>query len=816
MRRGTWFWLVAGFLVLSFCGYLLPRTWLNPADHNSYQQMLRDARQLDREINEAVLRARLGLLMDYDPLVERTDALKHTHAALQTMPPFMPPAGREALTAGLREAEKLRVRKAGLIEQFKTQFAVLRNSLAYFPKLVTDLSNRFAANPEAGEVGPLLNRILEDVLVYHHTTSPENEGRLRSGLAALQTYIATNGERAEVSELKLVLAHANVILQRKPVIDALLSDLVNLPTSPTYDSMQMRSDAEYATAQARAQGQRLGVYVLSTLMLIAVFSLIIRKLTHSERALSVAEKKFRSIFEKAGEGIFQTTTDGRYLEANPALARFYGYGSVPELMERITDIGHQLYVDPKRRDAFRRKLEKEGQVFDFESEIRRKDGSLAWISENAHAVRDSAGKLLYYEGIVADITQRKRADYERERRNQRELLHQRCLLGLAQFDKTEFRKALCEILDTTAYTLGVDRVTAWQLFDAGTSEESVKAIGTFDLTKREHLSDEFHFHAKDFPQYFAAIRRETCIAAPDAVTDPRMSEFAECYLKPLNVASTLDVPIWAQGQLAGVFAMERTGTRHEWEDDEVDFALSAANLVAVCFETAERVRAQKEAARERERAEQLLLNILPGTIAKRLQAGEGLIADHFPEATVLFADIVGFTELSAGIPPQEVVALLNKIFSAFDQLAEDHGLEKIKTIGDAYMVVGGVPAPREDHTEAVVEMALKMLDRCAELSRGAHLPVSMRIGINTGPVVAGVIGIKKFIYDLWGDTVNLASRMESHGVSGNVQVTAAVYERLRGKYMFVERGSIEVKGRGQQTVFLLKGPPPAAAVTTAA
>ncbi|MEP6669948.1 MAG: adenylate/guanylate cyclase domain-containing protein [Chthoniobacter sp.] len=814
MKRGTWFWLVAGFLILGLCGYLLPRAWLNLADHNAYQQLLRDARQLDHEINEAVLSARLGLLLHYDPLVEKTAALKRTHAALANTPSYMLVPGRQTLTDHLKQAEGLRARKAVLIEQFKTDFAVLRNSLAYFPKLVTDISHRFSTRDDGGEVIPLLNRILEDALVYHHTASPENESRLRSGLEALQGHLAAVGDRTDAADLQLVLAHANVILQRKPIVEALLGELVNMPTSPIYDAMQMRLDSEYAGAQSRAQGQRLVVYVLSMLMLIGVFSLIIRQFTHSDRALRVAEKKFRSIFEKAGEGIFQTTPDGQYLEANPALARFYGYGSVSELIQQITDIRGQLYVDPKRRDAFRRQLEKDGHVFSFESEIRRKDGSIAWISENAHAVRDSASKLLYYEGIVADITQRKNADYDRERRNQRELLHQRCLLGLAQFDKTDFKKALCEILDTTAYTLGVNRVTAWRLFDAGTPEESIKAIGTFDLDRREHRSDEYHFHSRDFPNYFAAIRRETCIAAPDAVTDPRMSEFAECYLQPLGVASTLDVPIWAQGHLAGVFTIERTGARHEWEDDEVDFALSAANLVAVCFETAERVLAQKEAARERERAEQLLLNILPGTIARRLQAGEGLIADSFAEATVLFADIVNFTELSAGIPPQAVVSLLNKIFSAFDQLAEDFGLEKIKTIGDAYMVVGGVPAPRGDHVEAVAEMALRMLDRCAELTRDARVPVNMRIGINTGPVVAGVIGIKKFIYDLWGDTVNLASRMESHGVSGHIQVTTAVYERLRGKYTFVDRGLIDIKGRGQQTVFLLKGPCTETATTT--
>ncbi len=806
MKRSTWMWLVVGFLILGFCGYLLPRTWLNPAAHNAYQQQLRDARQLDREINEAVLRVRLGLLNDYDPLVQDVAVLKQAHGALdRMMPTFLQPAGRATLREKLAAAEENRVRKASLIEDFKTQFAVLRNSLAYFPTLIADVTVRVSTRPNGTAMVALLNNILEHALIYHLTTSAENESYLRADLNTLQTILEEQDSAPLKPDLQLVLAHANVILLRKPVVDAALSDLANLPTSQIYDAMQMRYDDEYSAALARAQNQRLLVYVVSMLLLVGFFSLLIRQFICSARELRAAEQKFRSIFEKAGEGIFQTTPDGRYLAANPALARFYGYRTSEELMEAVTDIQGQLYVDPKRRIAFQKLLEKDGEVFDFESEIRRKDGSLAWISENAHAVRDKSGKLLYYEGIVDDITQRKHADYERERRNQRELLHQRCLLGLAQFDKSDFERAVREVLDTTAYTLGVNRVSAWGLDDPGTPQESIKLLGLFDLDKREHRNHVHRFLAADYPRYFTALRGETCIVAPDALTDPRMNEFADDYLKPRHITSTIDVPVWAQGRLAGVLALERTGEIHQWEDDEIDFSLSAANLIAVCFETAERLRAQQEAARERERAEQLLLNILPGSIARRLQEGEGLIADHFPEATVLFADIVGFTELSAGISPQAVVSLLNQIFSAFDQLASDLGLEKIKTIGDAYMVVGGVPSPRADHTEAVVEMALRMIERCSELNREATLPVTMRIGINTGPVVAGVIGIRKFIYDLWGDTVNLASRMESHGVNGQIQVTEAVYERLRDTYEFTPRGGIEVKGRGQQTVFLLRG-----------
>jgi len=172
--------------------------------------------------------------------------------------------------------------------------------------------------------------------------------------------------------------------------------------------------------------------------------------------------------------------------------------------------------------------------------------------------------------------------------------------------------------------------------------------------------------------------------------------------------------------------------------------------------------------------------------------------------TVLFADIVGFTQLSARVSPTELVSLLNEIFSTFDQLAERHSLEKIKTIGDAYMVVGGLPIPRKDHAEAIAEMALDMLDAISDFSNTHNQDFSIRIGINSGPVVAGVIGIKKFIYDLWGDTVNTASRMESHGKPGCIQVTSTTYQLLQEKYIFESRGAIEVKGKGMMNTYLLQ------------
>lgn len=182
--------------------------------------------------------------------------------------------------------------------------------------------------------------------------------------------------------------------------------------------------------------------------------------------------------------------------------------------------------------------------------------------------------------------------------------------------------------------------------------------------------------------------------------------------------------------------------------------------------------------REHDRSEKLLLNILPKPIAERLKEGEETIADGFADVTILFADIVDFTGLSARTTPQELVMLLNKVFSAFDRLAQKHGLEKIKTIGDAYMVVGGLPEPRPNHAGAVAEMALDMHSETERLGKELGVPLGLRIGINSGQVVAGVIGEQKFAYDLWGDSVNLASRMEFHGVEHSTQMTESTYRQI--------------------------------------
>jgi class 3 adenylate cyclase len=216
--------------------------------------------------------------------------------------------------------------------------------------------------------------------------------------------------------------------------------------------------------------------------------------------------------------------------------------------------------------------------------------------------------------------------------------------------------------------------------------------------------------------------------------------------------------------------------------------------------------AETRLAEEHDRSERLLLNILPAAISTRLKEDSQAIADAFAEVTVLFADIVGFTELSAKLDPAALVKMLNGIFSAFDDLAEELGLEKIKTIGDCYMVAAGLPLPRDDHAAVVARMALRMREALERINRTSNHDLHIRIGLHSGPVVAGVIGKRKFIYDMWGDTVNTASRMESSGVVDEIQVTRAVYEHIKDAFELSPRGTIKVKGKGEMETFLLKGP----------
>jgi class 3 adenylate cyclase len=286
---------------------------------------------------------------------------------------------------------------------------------------------------------------------------------------------------------------------------------------------------------------------------------------------------------------------------------------------------------------------------------------------------------------------------------------------------------------------------------------------------------------------------------------------------PLSVALAT---AWAAGHrrwsllVAGLFVVAGIGVGYQilaphqpalqvLGDVTRDIVLFAAVLLL-----GEAVRTRRALQREEERSERLLLNVLPAPIATRLKQHEDVIADGFPEVTVLFADLVDFTRRSQRSSPQQIVQVLDELFSTFDQLTRRHRLEKIKTIGDAYMVAGGLPEPRPDHAQAVADLALSMQMEMARRIDTGGQPLQARIGIDTGPVVAGVIGADKFSYDLWGDTVNTASRMESSGVPGCIQVTERTYRRLRDGYRFERRGVVPVKGKGEMVTWFLKGESP--------
>jgi adenylate cyclase len=276
---------------------------------------------------------------------------------------------------------------------------------------------------------------------------------------------------------------------------------------------------------------------------------------------------------------------------------------------------------------------------------------------------------------------------------------------------------------------------------------------------------------------------------------PEMDGFEACGRLKNNPAWR-DIPV--------IFLTAKTETA----DIVRGFELGAVDYVAKPFNSHEllaRVHTHLTLDHLNRENQRLILNILPAAIAEQLKKQPGIIAERFDDVSVLFADIVNFTPLSAKLSPHELVELLNHVFSLFDELTDRYGLEKIKTIGDAYMVVGSLPAPNPDHLSAMANLALAMQSQIQAKSNEVQ-NMSLRIGVHVGSVVAGVIGTRKFIYDVWGDTVNMASRLEFHGSPGRIHVSEAVYQRLRDAFTFESRGAIELKGKGlTNTYFLVSG-----------
>lgn len=289
-----------------------------------------------------------------------------------------------------------------------------------------------------------------------------------------------------------------------------------------------------------------------------------------------------------------------------------------------------------------------------------------------------------------------------------------------------------------------------------------------------------------------------------------------------SVHSVAYFPLKSHDELIGVLAFQNS-EKDSFNEGHIELLRDMANFIAIGVDNAnaykklskrnkelkgtlEEIRNLNEGLeQEKQKSENLLLNILPFSIAERLKSGESTIADFYESSTVLFADIVGFSKLSVELgSPKKLVNILNNIFSAFDSVASKYNLEKIKTIGDCYMMAGGIPVPSNDHAERSALAAIEMLEQLAIIKEKIGIDINFRIGIHTGVVVAGVIGTRKFVYDLWGDTVNTASRMESHGIPGRIHCSNVFYETLKDNFLFENRGEIDIKGKGiMHTYFLL-------------
>ena len=812
--------LVLGIiLIVAIFIFLFQQTRvLDFKQHDNFTSNLLRLKELDALLNQDVVRSRAGLLTHYDPLANNLAELKKRQNKANTIPTFIENEGKIKITALLKILQQNNHQKEELIEKFKSQDAILKNYLYYFPTLTIELAEK-ASRIGDNRLADILENLLKDILVYNLSPSEEIAPKIQGEIGVLLTTRNQYSSVVNGADLDRVVVHGKAILKNKPQLDAIVEEIVLQPNSQRGEEIYKVYNQYYEQALKRVSFYRMMLSLFYVVIISAISAYIIIRLIHSSKTVSVAkekvqlaleatrsaEEKFRTIYENSTDGIFQTTADGKYISANPALASIYGYSSPQELIASIDDIKLQLYVEAKRRSEFMAKIENGGAIAQFESQVYRKDGSIIWISENARIVKDQNGVLLYYEGTVEDITQRKLTEAMLQVSETKLRMQQMALIELLKCNplyEGDLDAALRKITETAATTLDVERVSVWFYNEDGSK---LHCGDLYQLSQNQHL-EGLELSASEYPRYFKALEEaERAIAADNAYTDFRTSEFAKSYLPTLGIYSMLDVPIRLGGRTVGVLCHEHIGYTREWTLEEENFASYLGYMASLAMEASDRKKAQAALRLEQEKSERLLLNILPEAIALRLKQEQGAIADSFDEVSVLFADIVGFTQLSSQIGPTELVNLLNQIFSAFDHLAERHGLEKIKTIGDAYMVVSGLPMPRDDHANAIAEMALDMQQAVNKFSNTTGISLNIRIGINTGPVVAGVIGIKKFIYDLWGDTVNIASRMESHGIPGQIQVTSVTHNLLDHKYIFEQRGVIQVKGKGEMTTYFLTG-----------
>lgn len=518
-------------------------------------------------------------------------------------------------------------------------------------------------------------------------------------------------------------------------------------------------------------------------------------------ALSASKAYIDKVITSMADALLVTTASGNIKTVNRTAQDLFGY-SESELIEQPISI---IIADPDFLLAEVQKylLEQGGLLKYIETICQRKTGEKLEVAFSCSATKTDNDEIQDIIYIGRDITERQRIH--------KRLAAQHAVTRILS-ESNSWKEATPKILQAICENLGWELGQFWesaqppqtpvnQDLDQGASKvlrcvETWKKLSLLtpelsNINNQIVLPSSFilsdHVWATHCPQWMNNLVKDNQVLGKLSASEQLHTAFG--------------VPILDDTEILGVMTFFYCNV--EQPDDNLLRIMVAIGSQLGQF--IKRKQAELALRQQQEQTERLLLNILPAEIAKRLKAGADTIAENFTDVTVLFADLVNFTELSTQIVPTEIVAILNSIFSQFDQFAQKYGLEKIKTIGDAYMVVGGLPLPQENHAEAIADMALEMQRAMTRFSESMGKEFRIRIGINTGPVVAGVIGIKKFSYDLWGDTVNVASRMESQGLPGKIQVTTETYKRLQAKYLFTQRGAISLKGKGEMTTYFLVG-----------
>lgn len=481
----------------------------------------------------------------------------------------------------------------------------------------------------------------------------------------------------------------------------------------------------------------------------------------AENLLRESEIKYRELVESGNSIIVKLDTQGKITFFNEFAQKFFGF-SEGEIVGK-SPVGIIVNQNEAVENSLAKMIIEIGNNPEFyqqnEIEHIRKNGEKVWVSWSNKMLLDANNKFIGIIAIGTDITERRKAELAIQKLNEE--------LEIRVAERTATLAA------TEAELRGLFAAMTDVILIVDSQGYFLKIVSTNPALLFKPLSEQV---GKTLHELLPKAEADICFTSiKNALATQKTINFE--YSLYIN-----NQQVWFSANIS---------------------PLSEEKVIWVARDISDRKKSEVELRLAKERSEQLLLNILPQPIAERLKEDSSVIAESFNEVTIMFADIVGFTSLSTKLQPIELVNLLNEIFSTFDQLVEELGLEKIKTIGDAYMVAGGLPIPRSDHAEAIADLALTMLNVMQQFQSNLNEELQIRIGINTGIVVAGVIGKKKFIYDLWGDAVNVASRMESHGIPGYIQVTEATYQKLKHKYIFEKREEIHVKGKGKMTTYFL-------------